>query len=189
MTPKRTPEQRGEGAMTDDIKRRLQPSYLVDQPADIAVSVLRAEGGKGFFPVADRLSKAIVANNDLKRAAIAHIEALERERDAARYIPGEFRCAKCGFTLSQFKIRASDGAVGDRDEPGEKCPNDGSPLWRVTWEQRARDHFKSAALEMTRADDAEARAKLLATTLRQVKEWLPAHALPAVSNALAGEKE
>ena len=57
------------------------------------------------------------------------------------YVPGEFCCAKCGFTLSQFTLNANTGAIGDRDQPGEKCPNDGSPLWRVTWKQRAQDHF------------------------------------------------
>ena len=57
------------------------------------------------------------------------------------YVPGEFCCAKCGFTLSQFTLNANTGAIGDRDQPGEKCPNDGSPLWRVTWTQRAQDHF------------------------------------------------
>jgi hypothetical protein len=45
---------------------------------------------------------------------------------------GEFRCPLCNFRLSQRFLRASDGAVGGRDSPGEKCPNDGRPLWRMS---------------------------------------------------------
>ena len=44
---------------------------------------------------------------------------------------GEWRCAKCGFRLSQRLLSARDGEVGEHDKPGERCPNDGSPLWRM----------------------------------------------------------
>lgn len=47
-------------------------------------------------------------------------------------IPGLFQCKKCGFVLQQFRLSAVDGSLGQRDAPGEKCPNDGSPLWRMT---------------------------------------------------------
>ena len=55
---------------------------------------------------------------------------MEYNRDAIAR--GEFRCPTCGFRLSQRSLRASDGAVGERDQPGEKCPNDGRPLWRMS---------------------------------------------------------
>jgi hypothetical protein len=55
--------------------------------------------------------------------------------DFSAYVPGVWRCAKCGFILSQMVLIVSDCAVGVRDNPGEHCPNDGSPLWRVTQEQ------------------------------------------------------
>jgi hypothetical protein len=48
------------------------------------------------------------------------------------FIPGLFQCKTCGFVLQQFTMSAVDGSVGERDAPGEKCPNDGSPLWRMT---------------------------------------------------------
>jgi hypothetical protein len=56
-----------------------------------------------------------------------------------RHVPGVFKCAVCGFQLFQATIRASDGAVGDRDQPGEQCPNDGYLLGRVTWEAHAHE--------------------------------------------------
>jgi hypothetical protein len=52
------------------------------------------------------------------------------------YVPGKFRCPKCDFTLLQSSL-SLDGGVADRDSPGEKCPNDGTPLWRVSWKDQA----------------------------------------------------
>ena len=52
------------------------------------------------------------------------------------FVPGQWRCAKCGFGLIQANLNARDGTVTARDEPGDKCPNDGAPLWRVTWKER-----------------------------------------------------
>lgn len=94
--------------------------------------------------------------------AAATITAL-REEVEGLYVPGEFRCKKCGFTLSQFTLDAHSGEVGSRDQPGEKCPNDGSPLWRVTWQERTTEHYERAVAEMIRADNAESAL----TALRQ----------------------
>lgn len=52
------------------------------------------------------------------------------------YVPGQFRCPKCGFVLIQSNLNSCDGTVTARDAPGDKCPNDGAPLWRVTWRDR-----------------------------------------------------
>lgn len=51
------------------------------------------------------------------------------------HVPGQWRCAKCRFQLTQKNLNAADGTVTARDEAGDHCPNDGSPLWRVTWKQ------------------------------------------------------
>lgn len=48
------------------------------------------------------------------------------------FVPGEWRCPKCAFRLSQFTLFAESGGVGRRDDPGEKCPNCTTPLWRVS---------------------------------------------------------
>lgn len=111
----------------------------------------------------------------------AEVERLTKERDEARkgnYIPGEFGCPKCGFCLSQFSLRASDGAVSDRDQPGEKCPNDGSPLWRVTWKERSGEHYERAMEEMRARKAAEAalaksreEGERLREALRRIERW------------------
>lgn len=100
--------------------------------------------------------------------AADQITSLMEERDAAElFVPGEFCCAKCGFTLSQFTLSASTGQVGSRDHPGEKCPNDGSPLWRVTWKQRASDHYDRATQEIARAEAAEAQLAAMRAALEK----------------------
>lgn len=72
------------------------------------------------------------------------------------YVPGRWRCPKCNFGLSQFKLRAFDGAIGVSDTPGEKCPNCDTPLWRVT-EREAGDELADRCREyLQRATEAEA---------------------------------
>jgi hypothetical protein len=53
------------------------------------------------------------------------------------YVPGMWRCPKCKFCLVQSNLNGVDGTVTARDDPGEKCPNCYSPLWRMTWKEHA----------------------------------------------------
>lgn len=57
------------------------------------------------------------------------------------HVPGSWRCAKCGFRLQQMNLNAQDGTVTSRDQAGDVCPNDGAPLWRVTWKDVAAEAF------------------------------------------------
>ena len=57
------------------------------------------------------------------------------------HVPGAWRCAKCGFRLQQMNLNAQDGTVTSRDQAGDVCPNDGAPLWRVTWKDYAAEAF------------------------------------------------
>lgn len=57
------------------------------------------------------------------------------------HVPGAWRCAKCGFRLQQMNLNAQDGTVTSRDQAGDVCPNDGAPLWRVTWKDDAAEAF------------------------------------------------
>lgn len=58
------------------------------------------------------------------------------------YVPGAWKCLTCGFALSQATIFMGSGEIGcSRDQvmkmTGELCPNDGEPMARVTWRDRA----------------------------------------------------
>lgn len=85
-----------------------------------------------------------IGEDESLRKRIAELEALV-------YVPGQWRCPKCKFVLMQMKLRASDGAVGVRDEPGEPCPNCQSPLWRVTERDAGNELADRLAEELSRA--------------------------------------
>lgn len=79
---------------------------------------------------------------------IAHLEGLV-------YSPGVWRCPKCGFRLIQANLNANTGTVTARNEAGDKCPNCGSPLWRVTERQERVEAVEMAEQQFLRADAAE----------------------------------
>ena len=60
------------------------------------------------------------------------------------FVPGHWRCAKCNFRLITSTLNAADSTVTARDEPGEHCPNDGQPLWRMTWRELATEQADRA---------------------------------------------
>lgn len=55
------------------------------------------------------------------------------------YAPGEWFCAKCGFRGHQRTLYAQTGAVGVNRRESDPCPNDDTPLERVTWRQDAEE--------------------------------------------------
>lgn len=98
------------------------------------------------------------------------------------YIPGVWRCAKCKFRLVQSNLNAHDGSVTARDDPGEKCPNDGSPLWRVTYKDDVAESYERWAEQVERAVAAEEQVQYLSAEndrkdalLREAREILAAH--------------
>lgn len=55
------------------------------------------------------------------------------------YIPGTWYCPQCQFQVNKRILYAKSGNVGiDHRNEGEKCPNDGTELLPLTWEQDAR---------------------------------------------------
>jgi predicted RNA-binding Zn-ribbon protein involved in translation (DUF1610 family) len=61
------------------------------------------------------------------------------------YVPGEWECPECGFTLQKNFLYAQTGAVGVNDEEvREVCPNDGVTLQRLTWKRQAEAAYRVA---------------------------------------------
>ena len=73
------------------------------------------------------------------------------------YVPGLWRCPKCSFSLMQANLNAQDGSVTARDEPGDKCPNCSSPLWRVTERDAGNEMGNRLEEQWARAMAAEKR--------------------------------
>lgn len=107
-------------------------------------------------------------------AAVIHRAAdalltLQTERDELAkkvYQPGVFKCAKCNFELVQKTLNGLDGTVSARDAVGEKCPNDGWPMWRVSYMEDNAQAWKMGEEQFDRATLAEAREKELEGALR-----------------------
>jgi hypothetical protein len=97
-----------------------------------------------------------LSDEQAERARLAVQEILGASAQLI-YVPGQWRCAKCGFVLNQRWLNAGDGSVTARDEPGEKCPNDGSPLWRTTWRDEAMELGQRLEEEFTRRGALEER--------------------------------
>jgi hypothetical protein len=63
------------------------------------------------------------------------------------YVPGNWTCVKCGFVLYQQTLCTRTGEIGVTiadvmQMSGEMCPNDGEPMRRTTWRERAIENQK-----------------------------------------------
>lgn len=61
------------------------------------------------------------------------------------YVPGAWKCPACAFVLTQATLFVQSGEVGSTLDQvmrmtGESCPNDGTPMLRVTWRERAEEN-------------------------------------------------
>lgn len=101
-----------------------------------AEAVFRQEPGCSIRQI---LAEDIPAFLSALDAAIERAEKAE----ALVYVPGLWKCAKCDFVLVQSTLNARDGTVTPRNEPGDKCPNCASPLWRVSWKAEAADRLET----------------------------------------------
>lgn len=73
-------------------------------------------------------------------ALLAHIDAQQAVLDrlmALVYVPGRWTCPKCGYVVNKAVLSMADGEVYASKEDGGPCPNDGTPLERVTWREDA----------------------------------------------------
>ena len=68
------------------------------------------------------------------------------------YCPGVLRCAKCDFRL--IKTTLTPAGAFANEEP-DRCPNCNVPMWRVTWQDEAKEAYKVAESQMGRALEAE----------------------------------
>ena len=167
--------------MTDDSKATPRPWRTAEEAAlDYRPSIIVTADGKsriafmyGGGPIR-AISKAEERSNAalIVTAVNAH-DALVAERDALKklvYVPGMWRCAKCDFTLLQSNLNAVDGTVSARDEPGDKCPNCSSPLWRVTERQAGNDMADRCEKEIVRANKVVAERDRLRRALEEARD-------------------
>lgn len=107
---------------------------------------------------------AAAAGQPAERAQAEPMRLLATQPAPARdVVPGKVHCAKCGFTLQRVNLYMLSGTTGAGGEETEPCPNDGTPLLPITWEQEAREAMTMAEQQFDRAHALEeAAAELLA---------------------------
>jgi hypothetical protein len=144
---------------------------------------------ESLLAVADGFEAAAVAGMIEDRIATGSFEP-------SVHVPGLWRCPRCEFLLMQSNLNAADGTVTARDEPGDKCPNDGSPMWRVTWREHSDEMLRVLEAELS----GRALLKEAAERFREYEQGhrerqrghqAPGHALPQFHEAEArrcGEK-
>ena len=124
----------------------------------------------------------MAVRDDFDRAILAILDDFG-ELEKQVYVPGLWRCAKCDFQLCQATLYAATGAVGARDEPGDKCPNCNRSLWRVTERQAGNDMVDRCEKEILRANRLTEALKVIAND-----PDTNAEAAVYARNALADEK-
>lgn len=90
------------------------------------------------------------------------------------YVPGAWTCPKCNFALSKQTVFMDSGEVGcSRDDvmkmDGEFCPNDGEPMRRETWRERA-EHNREWGASLMEEIITATRAEHLPGALAAIKE-------------------
>ncbi len=106
------------------------------------VESLIAQRSDAFKEAADELEAALRDSESAQRVSVDDMLDI--------YVPGNWRCLKCGYGLSSqtmFVGGPDAGSIGSTREQvmalsGECCPNDGEPMVRVTWRERADENQK-----------------------------------------------
>lgn len=88
---------------------------------------------------------------------------------SSNMVPGTLRCAKCDFRLIKTLL-TPQGAFAN--PAPDECPNCHVPMWRVSWEEEAKDAYKTAESQMMRAITAELANTAKDATIAQMLEVL-----------------
>lgn len=63
-----------------------------------------------------------------------------RDLEAAQYVPGEWKCDACDFVVSKNVMHMANGVIAPQmADCVEACPNDGTLLRRVRWDEACRE--------------------------------------------------
>lgn len=131
--------------------------------------------------MAPRGKDSVRAYGDAVQRAL--LAKLREQQQPANVVPGRMHCARCQFVLTRVTLCVSTGQSGAGGNETEPCPNGCGPLWPVTWEQEARNCWKTSEALFDRAKAAEdALEALRAPGLRAVDAApvpTPAQAVPA----------
>jgi len=118
---------------------------------------------RGIYPVGTLLDAARLHRK--AASALLSLQALVDEATRKLYRPGVLRCAKCEFRLISSTLDAATGNIYAR-ETMEYCPNDGAPMWRVSWEEECKAADRLWDRYLSEAQSAQAEAAQLREALK-----------------------
>lgn len=95
------------------------------------------------------IDKLVEENKELRQTKREAIDGLKAEivrLEKLVYVPGLWKCAKCGCQLIAHYMQAETGSIAANNDPQE-CPNECGPMWRVTERDAANAMLKNAEKE------------------------------------------
>ena len=101
-------------------------------------------------------------------------------------VPGVLTCAKCSFRLVKTTLNVVDGNAYANNDP-DSCPNCHVPMWRVSWEQEAREAYAVVEKQVERAVAAEREVVRLREALALAVRHLE-HQAAWIGKANTGER-
>lgn len=149
-------------------------TVTVTQADRVAAAALADYHGFDYHQeIRDGLADCI---EDVEAFARHRIEAT-RELEAKLLAPGVLRCAKCDFRLIKTTLTPA-GAFANNTP--DTCPNCNVPMWRISWEDEAKEAFRVAESQMNRALEAEAQLAEARGLLEKVVAFEEDHTDPSV---------
>jgi hypothetical protein len=96
-----------------------------------------------------------------EEAHSVEMNAIQAEHEATLYLPGQYKCAKCGFELTKSILYVKSGGIGPDLSQPEPCPNDGEIMRRVTWQEASQSNYRFAKELLDKRDELESKVAAL----------------------------
>lgn len=108
---------------------------------------------------------AIAGDLALTELARDEMKARADRAEALAYVPGRWRCAKCGLVLTSSVMSALDGGMSANTAP-HTCDNCSTPMWRVTEREERKEAQQSFCDQFNKLKAAETLLSAAMHTLR-----------------------
>jgi hypothetical protein len=90
------------------------------------------------------------------------------------YMPGCFRCPKCGFALTKTTINVATGQTGttEHNRQSEECPNDGTFMVHVTYREQLEIYAARLKEEFGRIEELTQQKYALEEAIRRCRHGM-----------------
>lgn len=127
----------------------------------LTMNIIKFPGDGNNEHFISRLTK----ENEALKARIAELSKLV-------YVPGLMRCPKCRFELVSASLNLANGSITAKNS-SERCPNDSSPMWKVTereWREQSEELLERVCFE---ASDLREELDTVRKELKAIESRIP----------------